>query len=252
LSRFTPSSSGRRPSRRVLIALVGLGAALVVAVPVAWASHQFTDVPDSNPFHGDIAAISGAGITSGKTCVPPGAPPTYCPSEGITREAMAAFVHRGFGRTAFNFGAEADIPDTGRDLAVVTIQVGGVAGNTQFVKLDGVVTTYAGGGSGCPCTGRYFITQDGGGVVSFLRYNTNDDDELAFAGLDIETGAVSAVVAVPTASTQTFRIFGDRVAGGQINGYGDLTAVTVPFGSTGGNTLGSESTRTGGRLSGGK
>ena len=80
-----------RPRRRwiALAALVGL---LAIAVPSALAIHEFTDVPDANPFHGDISAIKGAGITSGKTCVPPGTPPPYCPTAFLPRAAMAAFV----------------------------------------------------------------------------------------------------------------------------------------------------------------
>jgi hypothetical protein len=164
---------------------------------------------------------------------------------------MAAFVHRGFGRVAFDQGAEADIPNTGRDLAVVTISVGGVAGNTQFVKLDGVVTSFSIGTSACPCTTRYHIEQDGVGRINFFRYNTQDDDALAFGGADLETGATNAVVAVPAGTTQTFRLVGHRVAGGQTGGYGELTAVTAPFGSTGAGTLGVQSTA-GGTFSTGK
>ena len=142
MSLSTPSPRGRRRlRRRALFALVGLGAALVVAVPLAWASHQFNDVPDANPFHDDISAIAGAGITAGKTCVPPGAPPTYCPGEGITREAMAAFVHRGFGRVGGDFLPLGEVP---ADISVPTgwtldLTAGGVPGNTGFVKIDAEV-----------------------------------------------------------------------------------------------------------------
>ena len=144
MPRSTPSSPrGRRHlGRRAVFALVGLAAALVVAVPLAWAAHQFTDVPDANPFHDDISAIAGAGITAGKTCVPPGAPPTYCPGEGITREAMAAFVHRGFGRVGGDFLPIAEVP---ADVSVPTgwtldLTAGGVPGNTGFVKIDAEVS----------------------------------------------------------------------------------------------------------------
>src|SRR5262245_1843827 len=89
-----------RRTRRAALALA-LAVGLALGVPIAWASHLYTDVPDSNPFHGDISAVQYAGITGGKTCTPPGTPPTYCPQESITREAMAAFVHRGFGRAAY-------------------------------------------------------------------------------------------------------------------------------------------------------
>ena len=110
--------------------LAALAAALVVAVPIAWASHDFTDVPTGHPFHDDIAAVKDAGITAGKTCVPPGTPPTYCPSENITREAMAAFVRRGVGRIDMDSTVNApDIPISGSaftTLLTESMVVGGV------------------------------------------------------------------------------------------------------------------------------
>jgi hypothetical protein len=61
---------------------------VVLLVPVAAvASHQFKDVPDSNIFHNDIAWMSDNGITEG--CNPP-ANDMY----NVTREQMAAFMHR--------------------------------------------------------------------------------------------------------------------------------------------------------------
>jgi hypothetical protein len=71
----------------------GLLTATVVATAIAFplgviATHQFGDVPDSNPYHNDIAAIANAGVTSG--C----GGGNYCPSAYVTREQMAAFMNR--------------------------------------------------------------------------------------------------------------------------------------------------------------
>lgn len=52
------------------------------------ASHQFADVPDSNPFHADIDAVADAGVTTG--C----GGSNFCPSANVTREQMAAFMNR--------------------------------------------------------------------------------------------------------------------------------------------------------------
>src|SRR6266545_156649 len=92
LSTQVPSTPGGRRwlRRRARIVLLGIVAALVVAVPVAWAT--FGDVPPSNPFYNDINAIQGAGITAG--C----GGGNFCPTANITRQAEAAFVHRGLGR----------------------------------------------------------------------------------------------------------------------------------------------------------
>lgn len=79
-----------RPSRRHPRALAALAMVVaLVAFPLgALATHQYGDVPDSNPFHGDITAITNAGITSG--C----GGGNYCPDRNVTRAEMAAFMNR--------------------------------------------------------------------------------------------------------------------------------------------------------------
>lgn len=78
--------------RNVLIAVLAAMVGALVAAPVAvYASHQFTDVPDSNTFHDDIAWLADAGITRG--CNPP-ANDEFCPKDEVTREQMAAFMRR--------------------------------------------------------------------------------------------------------------------------------------------------------------
>jgi len=233
------SSSGgthRRRWRR-WIAFGGLVGLLAVAVPSALAIHDFTDVPDASPFHADISAVKGAGITSGKTCVPPGTLPTYCPTEDITREAMAAFVHRGFGRSGFSASGFTLIGGGPVDLGVITIQVGGVAGNVQFVKLDGTVNSEISNTTDCPCDTEFFIVWDGVGNVSGSSFQSNT--AISNAGFGDITGAVTAVVGAPTATTQTFRLQALRASsGGTVVAKGNFTAITAPFGSSGGSTLG--------------
>ncbi|MEA3510924.1 MAG: S-layer homology domain-containing protein [Actinomycetota bacterium] len=79
-------------SRRHLFVLVGILAVGVLAVPgVSWAAGRFDDVPDSNVFVSDIEWLADAGITKG--CNPP-ANTEFCPGSYVTREQMAAFMHR--------------------------------------------------------------------------------------------------------------------------------------------------------------
>lgn len=64
----------------------------MLAIPAAvWAADRFTDVPDSNVFHDDIAWLAEAGVTRG--CNPPDNT-EFCPSDNVTREQMAAFLRR--------------------------------------------------------------------------------------------------------------------------------------------------------------
>ncbi|MGH8910936.1 MAG: S-layer homology domain-containing protein [Acidimicrobiia bacterium] len=69
-----------------LLALV----VLAVTIP-AVASDMFTDVPDSNIFHDDIGWLADEGVTRG--CNPPDNT-EFCPGDNVTREQMAAFLHR--------------------------------------------------------------------------------------------------------------------------------------------------------------
>ena len=80
-----------QPSRigRVRGAVVAVFAAMVLALPLGvLASHQFSDVPNSNIFHGDIDALVDAGVTAG--C----GSGKYCPNQAVTRGQMAAFMNR--------------------------------------------------------------------------------------------------------------------------------------------------------------
>ncbi|HEY8237956.1 MAG TPA: S-layer homology domain-containing protein [Candidatus Limnocylindrales bacterium] len=79
----------RRLSRRRLATAAFLVVGLLAFPLGVIASHQYSDVPDSNPYHADIDAITDAGVTTG--C---GNGSMYCPSAFVTREQMAAFMNR--------------------------------------------------------------------------------------------------------------------------------------------------------------
>ena len=69
-------------------AVLGVLTALILGTGVVLASHQFPDVPDSNQFHDDIAWLFDNGITQGQDNG------TFGPKDPVTRQAMAAFLHR--------------------------------------------------------------------------------------------------------------------------------------------------------------
>jgi hypothetical protein len=75
----------RRRSFTLAVILAATGLALS---STAFASHDFSDVPDSNPFHDDISWMADAGITTG---FPDG---TFRPGQPVTRQSMAAFMRR--------------------------------------------------------------------------------------------------------------------------------------------------------------
>ena len=148
LERHRREAGRSSGSTRWLPRLIGAGIALcAVAVPVAWASHQFTDVPDGHQFHEEISAIAVAGITGGKTCDPPGTPATYCPTENVNRQAMAAFLRRGLGRAVISGGTGLALTSTFETVMTTNIPAGGVPGGTGYVVALGDLNVRAAAGS---------------------------------------------------------------------------------------------------------
>ena len=66
-------------------AALGVLTALVLGTGVVFASHQFSDVPDSNKFHDDIAWLVDNEIVSGGG--------TFAPKDALTRQAAARWLH---------------------------------------------------------------------------------------------------------------------------------------------------------------
>src|SRR5690606_23821311 len=82
-----PARDRKRSLTAFLVAL-----AVLLATPLAVvAADAFTDVPDTNVFHSDIAWLAEAGVTKG--CNPPDNT-EFCPGDNVTREQMAAFMRR--------------------------------------------------------------------------------------------------------------------------------------------------------------
>jgi hypothetical protein len=228
----------RLRSRRS-IALIVLSSALVIGVPLAYASDLFTDVPDANPFHNAIGAIARAGITTGKTCVPPTTPPTYCPEEFVTREAMAAFMHRGYGRVAYKFLPIASVPaapgtPAGWALDLTAgLPANALVGAAAFIKIDGEVSVC--NNTATPRVIHARVRLDGGEV--------NGDN--TFLSLDVDSSpgecgnlALNGVGTVTTTGVHTASVLIDGGDGAAVLGDGHLTMTYFPFGSTGTNTLG--------------
>ena len=73
---------------RFIIAVV---VAVMAVESVGLASNVFKDVDNANVFHNDISWLAENGITLG--CNPP-ANDKFCPQDNITRQQMAAMLHR--------------------------------------------------------------------------------------------------------------------------------------------------------------
>ncbi len=79
----------QRTSSRVLLVVAAF---VLLLVPVAAiAGGGFTDVDEDSVFKADIAWLADTGVTKG--CNPP-TNDEFCPDGNVTREQMAAFMHR--------------------------------------------------------------------------------------------------------------------------------------------------------------
>ena len=78
-----------RNQKRVVVS-VALAAFLLLPM-TAFAATDFVDVADNNKFKDSIAWMAENGITRG--CNPP-ANDRFCPTANVTRQQMAAFMHR--------------------------------------------------------------------------------------------------------------------------------------------------------------
>lgn len=223
--RWLPARLGWRT--RVLLAGVAL---LAVAVPVAWASHQFADVPNDQPFHPQISAIALAGITTG--C----GGGNYCPAEGVRRDAMAAFMHRGMGRMTWAGPAEQSVGAAGADFTqTITpgLPSGALAGAAGFVKTDGSITLELTDATGCPCTYAAQLFMDGIGFMTswFSRVTL-------VSGQPHITIPITGGIRITTAGTKTVRLTVFRQFGsGTVAVRPTLSTTYFPFGGTGTNTL---------------
>jgi Collagen triple helix repeat (20 copies)/S-layer homology domain len=78
-----------RKQNRSTIKLASAIALVLVSVPlVGQAASRFIDVPSDNPLAADIEWLEAWGITKGCTAT------EFCPNDPVTREQMAAFLHR--------------------------------------------------------------------------------------------------------------------------------------------------------------
>ena len=182
--------SPTRPSRfRLLIAVV---LTLVVAVPLSvFAIDRFTDVPDSNTFHGSITWLADNEVTVG--CNPP-TNNQFCPGDNVTREQMAAFMRR-LAQTFGNAGTEVTGPgdtvliDSTTPVEVLSVVVSpkdvvNVTLNAHVVIGVGVAPPASGG--------SYEIHREscGGDLISSGRW-TVPDQGVAGALLDTDTFALT-------------------------------------------------------------
>jgi hypothetical protein len=212
---------------------------------VALANHYFPDVLNSNPFHDDIAAMADAGITAGL------GDGNYHPSDPVTRQTMAAFLHRGFGTVGMEVdtallssvivpmvNATSTSPQAVRQITVNVPGATNAFGPDQRVHLVGRITFLASMSTnamtqGCPCEFKAFI-QDMGTMMAAAGQSQTFESTSGLAytyNFDVE----ALFTATPGPHTYELDVFlKTRAVGTPMSAFGidtrsSLSATTYPF-----------------------
>lgn len=224
----TPSLPKRRPLR--LLMVITMVVALTVPTAVI-ASHLFSDVPNSNMFHGDISTLALSGVTAG--C----GGSNFCPSTSVTREQMAAFLGRGMGRVALKALNTLAVP-AAEAPALWTFQItpgipgGATPAARQFIKADADISVVVTNETGCPCTFRAALYVTGVGYMTPIYSDVTLDTNNDISNLSMN-GAIAVSGGAKTVEVRIFRSSGTGTA----NAYGNATAEMFPLSGAGTNAF---------------
>lgn len=215
---------------RLLAAVAAI--AFVFGATGAWAGGLFTDVPPAHPFADEIEAMASAGITTG---FPDGA---FRPGEGVSRQAMAAFLGRGLGRSSFSQQIS-QVGTAPMTMASLTMASGATGGGGGYVLFDVSLTmNEATADADCPCSVDYSLRDVTNGVNLVNRNSTisslEDESGSAWAN-----GSLTWRVPLPADTTRTYAVVvavqdddfgpGDNTVAASVF----LGATYVPFGNDG-------------------
>jgi hypothetical protein len=220
--------SGFRSLRRVLsrrLLALGLLAVMVSGPTVVLASHTFTDVPNTNTFHTNIANIAGAGITTGCGAT------TYCPDAFVTREQMAAFLNRTGSRMSITYFSTPLGSTPGAQPAnnavVATTPVRTIGHEILLITAHFFAFTYAGSGT-YPCEVVYRFRVNGVLVGSAAMY----DRSIVVPANTWTTTTISGQYAITVSpGDHTVSMTYQRITNGcsSYPGSGTLVVQNVPF-----------------------
>ena len=191
-----PDPRPRRFRRFSVVSVAALMVTTVIATAVI-ASNVFTDVPDSNQFHGSISWMSENEVTQG--CNPPDND-QYCPTDNVSREQMAAFMRR-LAQTQGTVGDEVtDAADQVTIDAATGIEVASIV-VTPKAEANVALNAHATIGSSGPSVGGYEIHQGDctGTLIAAGTWQTTAVDEaftFALTGTDVVSADTTYVLCV--------------------------------------------------------
>lgn len=215
-------------TRPLKIAVVAMVAALVGGSAVAWADHQWGDVPTGSFFHDSIGAITDAGCAVGY------ADSTFRPKAEANRGQFAYWMNNCGGRLAFGEGIDNfSVPDAAADDVATAAMTSGAQdpGNSLVVAVATIQVDTSGDQQSTWTLDR---SANGGGKA------TLDDGTVSVvtpAGATLnpsDTITLMASEPMGAGDTYTFTVSGVRVNGVPLANIDvELAVTTYPFDGNG-------------------
>ena len=207
--------------------LLAMSLVAVVLIPAAAvASHQFTDVPTGNIFHDDVSWLSDNDITKG--CNPP-ANDNYCPDDNVTRQQLAAFLHRLGNRvTSLTAVAERSEGSSFDDTPIALISFGVDAPSDGGLLAVTASGTFFDKGSGAT-DGIAWIEFDGNGACSGWDDKTIPNGSFSWDadGSQSNAGMATVGTAAVAAGNHTIDVCGKHF-GSLFDFHGKAVATWTP------------------------
>jgi hypothetical protein len=217
--------------RTVLLAAVTalLTAALVGVGTLAYANHQFSDVPTNSAFHDAISNIVDAGCATGF----PGG--LYKPTDPVNRQQIARMLNTCGGRLATSDGTNGNSPigtsNTTMPGSTASLVPGALQGG-GFVLAIGTLAATSTASVGYPCDlfTSFSVSGDSGTLINptggaYLNGQNYDAVATHMAAFAVDAGSTITV---------SLRARVDNGCAAAVIGNGEVTLLYVPFGGNGG------------------
>jgi hypothetical protein len=215
--------------RNVLLAFaIGIVGALVGGGAVAWANHQFTDVPTSHAFHEQIGSVVDAGCATGFN------DGTFRPGDNPTRGQFAYWLNNCGGRAVYG-GSQSvfdNIESQRANLAPARIYAGAKGEGTSIVVVmaTGYVESEQSGD-----VQWSLVADDGSGAQEIATVYDAVAGPVAHQVYYGSSVTLLRAVEVPAGEYRDFSLTATRADGLPVAQlHADLVAMTFPFNGDGG------------------
>ena len=235
---------GRR-GRALIVFIATILVFAVVPAVVTAATGDFEDVPTTNIFYNDIAWMADSGVTKGCSST------RFCPNDSVTRQQMAAFMHRLATNGSVDAGSLGGLSasEYAKKTDIQPAATGSRATGASSNDLDDADGTALAAGLVSPANGIVIlggnvdVTATAGEDSLACWLTVNGDSEplggtMMFVTVDDVAGPAEGIcstsgIAVVSPGNFTFELVVGRIGGTAALWHGTLWAQWIPFDGTG-------------------